>query len=85
MDGIYAVVKPIPPRDDHNKFEATPPLRRSSRQTQLLARYRDTAFITSMLSVVEPYSYKEASQFSEWRAAMEEEYESILKQSKPGI
>ena len=37
------------------------------------------AFITSMLNFVEPSSYKEASQYSEWRVAMEEEYESILK------
>lgn len=32
-----------------------------------------------MMNVVEPSSYKEAGQYSEWRAAMEEEYESILK------
>jgi len=31
------------------------------------------------MHVVEPSSYKEASQDSEWRATMEEEYESILK------
>lgn len=32
VDGTYAVTKPIPPRDDQNRFEATPPLRRSSRK-----------------------------------------------------
>lgn len=68
-----------PQRRDHNRFEATPPLRRSGRKTQLLARYRDNSFITSMLSIVESSSYKEASQYSEWRVAMEDEYESILK------
>lgn len=70
MDGTDVVVKPSPPRHDQNRFEATPPLRRSGRQTQLPIRYRETDFITSMLSVVEP---------SEWMASMEEEYESILK------
>ena len=32
-----------------------------------------------MLNVVEPSSYKEASQYNEWMEAMEEEHESILK------
>lgn len=32
-----------------------------------------------MMNVVEHSSSKEASQYSEWRAAMEEEYKSILK------
>ena len=63
-------------------FDATPTLRRSCRQTQLPARYRENAFITSMLNVVEPSSYKEANQYNEWSVAMEEEHESILK-NKP--
>lgn len=79
MDGTYVVVKPSPPRDDQNRFEATPPLRKSGRKTQLRERYSENAFITSVVNFVEPCSYKEASQYSEWRATMEEEYESILK------
>lgn len=67
MDGTYAGSKPSPPRDDQNIFEANPPLRRSGRKIQLPARYRDHALITSMLNVVEPSNYKEASQYSEWR------------------
>lgn len=39
----------------------------------------ENAFITRMMKVVEPFSYKEASQYNEWRAAMTEEYESIIK------
>lgn len=32
-----------------------------------------------MLNIVEPSNYTEESQYSEWRVAMEEEYESIFK------
>lgn len=32
-----------------------------------------------MINVVEPSNYKEASQYDEWRATMEEEDEPILK------
>lgn len=39
----------------------------------------DHALINSMLNFIEPSNYKEASQYSEWMATMEEEYESILK------
>eukprot|EP00253_Pinus_taeda_P017713 PITA_17713 len=72
-------VKPSPQKDDHTRFEATSPLRKSGRKVQLPTRYRENSFITSMMNVFEPSSYKETSQYSEWRAAMEEEYESILK------
>ena len=79
MDGADAGIRKNLPRDDQNIFETNPPLRRSSRKIQLRARYRDHALITSMLNVVEPSNYKEASQYSEWRVAMEEEYKSTLK------
>lgn len=66
-------------RGDQNSFEATTPLKRSSRKDQFPIRYMENAFINSMLNVFERSSYKEASQYSECRASVEEEYESILK------
>lgn len=68
-------VKPSLENDDQARFEATPPLRRSGRKVQLLKIYRENAFIIGMMNVFEPSSYKEASQYSEWRDTMEEEYE----------
>ena len=56
-----------------------PTLRRSGRKIKLPARYRENAFITSMMNVVEPSSYREENQCSEWKIAIEQEYESILK------
>eukprot|EP00253_Pinus_taeda_P002810 PITA_02810 len=35
--------------------------------------------MSNVLNIVEPTNYKEASQFKEWRAAMNEEIESILR------
>ena len=35
--------------------------------------------MSKVLNIVEPSNYKEASQFKEWRAAMNEEMESILR------
>ena len=43
------------------------------------ARYRENAFITSMMNVVEPSSYEEANECSEWKIVMEQEYESITR------
>ena len=33
----------------------------------------------NILNFVEPLNYKESSEYDEWREAMEEEYESIIK------
>eukprot|EP00253_Pinus_taeda_P005708 PITA_05708 len=71
--------KPSPQKDDQTRFEVIRPLRRSGRKALLPTRYRENVFITSMMNVVEPSSHKEAIQYSEWMAAMEEEHESILK------
>ena len=61
-------------------FETTtPPLKRSGRKVQMPARYRKNAFITSMMNVVEPSSYKEANESNEWKIAMEQEYDSIIR------
>ena len=54
-------------------------LRRSGRHIQFPARYRENAFITSMMNVDEPSSYREANQCSEWKTTMVHGYESILK------
>ena len=43
------------------------------------ARYMENAFITNMMNVVEPSSYKEVNERSEWKIAMEQEYDSIIK------
>lgn len=75
MDGANASSRLSPPRDDQNIFESNPPLRRLGRKIQFPTRYRDHNLITSMLNVVESSNYKEESQYSEWRVAMEEEYE----------
>ena len=42
-------------------------------------RYRENAFITSLMNVVELSSYKKANESSEWKTAMEHEYDSIIK------
>ena len=54
-------------------------LRISGRWIQLPARYRENAYIASMMKVVEPSSYRETNHCSEWKESMEQEYESILK------
>jgi len=42
-------------------------------------RYRENAFITSMMNVVEPSSYKEANENNKCKIAMEQEYDSIIR------
>eukprot|EP00253_Pinus_taeda_P032251 PITA_32251 len=64
---------------EENKFEVSPLPRRSGRKTQNRLKLRDYALMSNVLNIVEPTNYKEASQFKEWRAAMNEEMESILR------
>jgi len=64
---------------EENKFEVSPLPRRSGRKTQLPLKLRNYALMLKVLNIVEPSNYKEASQFKEWRAAMNEEMESILR------
>ena len=73
------VNKASPYKSKAVRFKVSPLLRRSGRQTQLPARLKDYALRTSILNIVEPTNYKEASQFDEWRATMNEEFESIIK------
>jgi hypothetical protein len=53
--------------------------RRSSRQTRLPERYKDYALMTEVMNVIEPLNFKQANEHKEWRNAMKEEYESIMK------
>ena len=39
------------------------------------ARYRENAFITSMMNILKPSSCKEANGRNEWKIAMEQEYD----------
>eukprot|EP00253_Pinus_taeda_P025696 PITA_25696 len=64
---------------EENKFEVSPLPRRSGRKTQKPLKLRDYALMSNVLNIVEPTNYKEASQFKEWRAATNEEMESILR------
>jgi hypothetical protein len=53
--------------------------RRSSGQIWLPERYKDYALMSSISNFIEPMSFDEANEHDEWRNAMEEEYESIMK------
>jgi hypothetical protein len=54
-------------------------LRRSSRRVRLPKRYRDYALMSNISNVIEPMSFNEDNEHDEWRNAMEEKYESIMK------
>ena len=41
--------------------------------------YKDCALMTQLMNVVEPISYEQAKNHKEWNTAMNEEYESIMK------
>eukprot|EP00253_Pinus_taeda_P033605 PITA_33605 len=68
-----------PFRAEENKFEVSLLPRGSGRKTQKPLKLRDYALMSNVLNIVNPTNYKEASQFKEWRAAMNEEIESILR------
>ena len=53
--------------------------RRSSRQTQLPARYRDYALMSNIMNVEEPIDYEQAKQHEPWINAMNDEYASLMK------
>ena len=53
--------------------------RRSTRQTQLPARYRDYALMSNIMNVVEPVDYEQAKEHEQWRNAMNDEYDSLMK------
>ena len=53
--------------------------RRSSWQTQPPVRYKDYAFMSQVMNVVEPLDFEQAKEHKEWRDAMNEEYDGILR------
>ena len=61
------------------KDESSKTPRRSSRQSQVPVKYKDYALMSQVMNVVEPSSYDEAKEYEEWRNAMNEEYNSIMK------
>jgi len=71
------------PRSDpssHSKrSESGGTQRRSSRTIQVPSRYKDYALMTQVMNVVEPVTYKQAKEHKEWKNAMNEEYESIMR------
>jgi transposase InsO family protein len=56
-------------------------LRRSSRQIRLPDRYKYYALMSIISNFIEPMSFDEANEHDEWQNVMEEEYESIMKNS----
>ena len=66
-----------PQRRRRNESNEIP--RRSSQQIQIPSRYKDYALIMQVMNVVEPVNYEQAKDHKEWRNAMNEEYESIMK------
>ena len=53
--------------------------RRSTRQTHPLVKFRDYALMISIMNVIEPLSYEQAKDKEEWVTAMNEEYNSIMR------
>ena len=53
--------------------------RRSSRQTHPPVKFRDYALMTSIMNVIEPLNYEQAKDKEEWVTAMNEEYNSIMR------
>ena len=68
-----------PYKSEADRFEVSPLPRRSGRKTRLPSRLKDYALMTNILNIVEPTNYKEASQSDAWKAAMDEEIESIIR------
>eukprot|EP00253_Pinus_taeda_P019494 PITA_19494 len=66
-----------PQRKKKDESSKTP--RRSSRQSQVPVKYKYYALMSQIMNVVEPSSYDEAKEYEEWRNAMNEEYNSIMK------
>ena len=54
-------------------------LRRSIRQTRPPPRYNDYALMSNLMNISEPMNYKQAKDKEEWVEAMNEEYNSIMK------
>jgi hypothetical protein len=79
MDNSSSHSSPIGEDRSSQSGEKDNQLRRSSRQIQLPERYKDYALMSSISNVIEPMNFDEANEHDEWRNAMEEEYDSIIK------
>ena len=53
--------------------------RRSTLQTHPPVKFRDYALMTSIMNVIEPLNYEQAKDKEEWVTAMNEEYNSIMR------
>ena len=53
--------------------------RRSTRQTHPPVKFRDYFLMTSIMNVIEPLNYEQAKDKEEWVTAMNEEYNSIMR------
>ena len=54
-------------------------IRRSTRQILPPPRYNDYALMSNIMNINEPLNYKQAKDKAEWVEAMNEEYNSIMK------
>lgn len=59
--------------------KSSEPLRRSSRKVKTPIRYKDYALMSHVMNIVEPLNFEQANKHKEWRDAMKEEYDSIMK------
>ena len=55
------------------------PLRSSTQHIQTPIRYKDYALMSQVMTIFEPLNYEQAKNHKEWMEAMEEEYDSIMK------
>ena len=53
--------------------------RSSNWQTQPPAKFRDYALMTNVMNVIEPLNYDQAKDKEEWVNAMNDEYNSIMR------
>jgi hypothetical protein len=65
------------------KSGATPPsseaLQRSTRKIKTPIKYKYYALMSQVMSVEEPLNFEKAKDHKEWMNAMQEEYDSIVK------
>ena len=52
---------------------------RSTHQTHPPTKFRDYALMTSIMNAIEPLNYEQAKDKEEWVTAMNEEYNSIMR------
>ena len=56
--------------------------RKSTRKIQVPSKYKDYALMTQVMNVVEPVNYDQVKYHKEWENAMNDEYESIMKNDR---